>query len=218
MTLDAKLASRLERNVTADVVIECTWGNRPAAVGFEEYRVAVVGTGRGREIVAPYPSVTVVDGTGPTRRVRCYGMEPTLTFADEQTAERFDAVLAARRPAVVPAGGRVTTPAGLPLDRVTTLQTLPGHRIVRVLGPVTELGSTSRWAVNFEGADPIAEAMTALRRRAAAMGAGAVVGLTSDASPGLARAFSGQPTLSVLLVGTAVLVEPVEAEPSAGPS
>jgi|NGEPerStandDraft_6_1074524.scaffolds.fasta_scaffold360660_1 hypothetical protein len=52
-------------------------------------------------------------------------------------------------------------------DHVTTLQSLPGYRIARVLGVVTELSATSGLTATIKGNNALESGMAALRRSAA---------------------------------------------------
>ena len=103
-------------------------------------------------------------------------------------------------------------------DMMTTLAGVPGHRVVRSHGVVTELAATSGFTATAKGNDALDTAMENLRRSAARLNANAIVGLHSSvfgAAGGITSAFGGD-AVGVLLTGTAVTVE-AEAEPSAGP-
>jgi uncharacterized protein YbjQ (UPF0145 family) len=104
-----------------------------------------------------------------------------------------------------------TERVGVHLDRVTTLATLPGYLITKGLGVVTELSATSGLTATMKGTAALDAAMTALCSTAGAMRANAIVGLTSSvfgAGGGITSAFGGD-AVGVLLVGTAVVVEPL---------
>jgi uncharacterized protein YbjQ (UPF0145 family) len=93
---------------------------------------------------------------------------------------------------------------------VVTLQSLPGHRIVKVLGPVSMLSGSSGLTATVKGQAAVGTAMQQLVVAAAGMGANAVVGLTAStfgAGGGITSAFGGD-AVGVLLLGTAVIVEP----------
>jgi uncharacterized protein YbjQ (UPF0145 family) len=97
------------------------------------------------------------------------------------------------------------------LDHVTTLQTLPGYTITRVLGVVTELSATSGLTATQKGTAALEAGMASLCVAAGAMGANAILGLTSStfgAAGGITSTFGGD-AVGVLLVGTAAVVEPV---------
>lgn len=107
----------------------------------------------------------------------------------------------------------------LPLTRVTTLQGLPGHRVVQVLGVVTELSAASGFTAGTKGNHALDTAMDALRVSAVERGANAVLALsatTFGARGGVTSAFGGD-AVGVLLMGTAVVVEPLDdsADPMA---
>jgi uncharacterized protein YbjQ (UPF0145 family) len=92
---------------------------------------------------------------------------------------------------------------------VTTLPTLPGYRIVRVVGVVTELAATSGLTAAAKGTSALERGMAALRSSAAAMHANAIIGLTGSsfgAAGGITSAFGGD-AVGVLLIGTAAVVE-----------
>lgn len=93
--------------------------------------------------------------------------------------------------------------------RITTLQSLPGFRVVDVLGVVSELTSASGWTAESKGNSALNAAMSGLSRTATTMGANAVIGLfatTFGAHGGITSGFGGD-AVGVLLMGTAVVVE-----------
>lgn len=92
---------------------------------------------------------------------------------------------------------------------VTTLQTLPGHRTVAVLGVVSELSATSGWTASSKGGTALENAMYQLRRTAASMGANAILGVVASsfgAGGGITNMLGGD-AVGVLLLGTAVATE-----------
>jgi uncharacterized protein YbjQ (UPF0145 family) len=98
---------------------------------------------------------------------------------------------------------------------MTTLAVVPGHRVTRSHGVVTELAATSGFTATAKGNVALDTAMENLRRSAARLNANAIVGLHSSAfgaAGGITSAFGGD-AVGVLLMGTAVTVE-AEAEPS----
>lgn len=103
------------------------------------------------------------------------------------------------------------TPITVPLDRVTTLPSLPGFSTMKVLGVVTELSATSGFTATMKGTAALDAGMAALCRSAGAMRANAILGLTSSAfgaGGGITSAFGGD-AVGVLLIGTAAVVEPL---------
>jgi uncharacterized protein YbjQ (UPF0145 family) len=97
-------------------------------------------------------------------------------------------------------------------EMITTLQALPGHRVVRVLGVVTELTATSGLTATAKGTSALSSAMQTLRHSAANMGANAVLGLTAGvfgAAGGVTGVLGGD-AVGVLLMGSAAVVEPVQ--------
>jgi hypothetical protein len=100
------------------------------------------------------------------------------------------------------------------LTRVTTLHELPGHRTLRALGPVWALAAASGFTAGTKGNDALAKGAKELMNQAQALGANAVLGLTCStfgAGGGITSVFGGD-AVGVLLAGTAVIIEPVEAD------
>jgi uncharacterized protein YbjQ (UPF0145 family) len=135
--------------------------------------------------------------------------------AAEREAERFARIqeLHAQYPDVplTPDGVEERPePPRVQSERVTTLQELPGYRVTRVLGVVTDLSAASGFTASMKGQSALTDSMRRLRSNAAAMGANAVLALTSSAfgaAGGITSAFGGD-AVGILLVGTAVVVEP----------
>lgn len=97
-------------------------------------------------------------------------------------------------------------------DRITTLAELPGHRIVRVHGPVSVLTGSSGLTATSKGNAALSAALGSLAQEAALMRANAIVGLTGSAfgaAGGITSAFGGD-AVGVMLLGTAVTVELLE--------
>jgi hypothetical protein len=108
-------------------------------------------------------------------------------------------------------------PGSIPLSRIITLDNLPGHRVLAVLGLVTELTSASGWTAASKGSAALDQALPGLAKQAAARGANAIVGFnatTFGAHGGLTSGFGGD-AVGILLMGTAVLVAPTEAAAAA---
>ncbi|MFN8173308.1 MAG: hypothetical protein U0R65_15785 [Candidatus Nanopelagicales bacterium] len=96
------------------------------------------------------------------------------------------------------------------LRRVVTTDTLPGHRIVEVMGVVSELTSASGWTASTKGNIALTSALSGLLEAAMDMGANAIVGLhvaTFGAHGGITSGFGGD-AVGVLLMGTAVRAAP----------
>lgn len=92
---------------------------------------------------------------------------------------------------------------------VCTTDQLPGHRIVSVLGIVTELSASSGWTATSKGNIALAESLQRLRLTAGGMGANAIVGLGGapfGAKGGVTSVVGGD-AVGILLLGTAVVVE-----------
>jgi uncharacterized protein YbjQ (UPF0145 family) len=103
------------------------------------------------------------------------------------------------------------TRTALATMQVTTLQTLPGFRITAVRDVVSVLSGSSGFTATTKGNDALAIAMKGLRQAAADIGGNAIVGLTGStfgAGGGVTSVFGGD-AVGVLLMGTAVTVEPV---------
>jgi uncharacterized protein YbjQ (UPF0145 family) len=104
---------------------------------------------------------------------------------------------------------------GVSTSMVTTLPHLPGYSIVRALGPVSVLSGSSGFTATSKGNTALNAAMKSLRDAAGGMRANAIVGLNASAfgaAGGITSAFGGD-AVGVLLVGTAVLVEPEKTPP-----
>ena len=105
--------------------------------------------------------------------------------------------------------GQAETP--LPAeDLVTTLDWIPGYRVVRTLGIVSAIGANSGFTAKDKGDIADDRAQGNLRRAAAAVGANAVLRVIPSAfgaAGGITSAFGGD-AVGVLYVGTAAVVEP----------
>ena len=64
-------------------------------------------------------------------------------------------------------------------ERVTTLASLPGFRVTRMLGVVSELASDSGWTASSKGTSALSSAMEGLNRTARSLGANAILGLSA---------------------------------------
>ena len=98
---------------------------------------------------------------------------------------------------------------GVPESRVTTLPSIPGFRIVELLGVITNLSSNSGWTASQKGNTALTQGLAGLRADAAHRGANGLVGLTGGpfgAGGGITSAFGGD-AVGILLMGTAVRVE-----------
>lgn len=101
----------------------------------------------------------------------------------------------------------------LPPECITTTNDLPGHRITRVHGVVSDVSSSSVWTASAKGATALDAATAGLRHQAEVLGANAIVGLTASAfgAGGAITNMIGGDAVGVLLMGTAVTVEPSES-------
>ena len=105
--------------------------------------------------------------------------------------------------------------AGVTPAMMTTLPSLPGWQIVESHGVVTELAATWGTTAEAKGNSALDDALRTLAGAANQLGANAIVGLagsTFGARGGITSGFGGD-AVGVLLMGTAVTVEPVEAPP-----
>jgi uncharacterized protein YbjQ (UPF0145 family) len=103
----------------------------------------------------------------------------------------------------------------IPPSRVTTISEFPGHRVVRVHGVVTEISSSSTWTAKAKGQAALEEATATLRAQAERLGANAVIGFGASmfGAGGGVTSIVGGDAVGVLLVGTAVTIEPCRPEP-----
>jgi uncharacterized protein YbjQ (UPF0145 family) len=122
-----------------------------------------------------------------------------------------------QRPINAPPSRAVASHSPVSPTRVTTLQSLPGHRITEVHGVVSILSGSSGFTATAKGNEALAAAMLGLRTSAADLGGNAVVGLTGSsfgAAGGITSAFGGD-AVGVLLLGTSVTVV-IGGPPEAG--
>lgn len=93
---------------------------------------------------------------------------------------------------------------------ITTLQSVPGYTINRMLGVVTVLAAASGFTAEMKGNDALVKARAQLMGQARDRGGNAVVGLTGStfaARGGVTSAFGGD-AVGIMLMGTAVIVSP----------
>lgn len=117
---------------------------------------------------------------------------------------------AARITAHEAATGAKQTPR-IPAGRITTLNSLPGHEITESLGLVSALQSSSGFTAGAKGRTALGAVLTEFSQQALAVGANAVVGVhfaTFGAAGGITSALGGD-AVGVLMVGTAVVAEPL---------
>jgi len=99
------------------------------------------------------------------------------------------------------------------MAKVTTLHDVPGFRTVESYGIVSVLAAASGFTAGTKGNDALARAQGQLLGQATEMGANAVVGVVGSsfgAGGGITSAFGGD-AVGIMLMGTAVRVEPLEA-------
>ena len=92
---------------------------------------------------------------------------------------------------------------------VTTLDYIPGARIVRIAGMVATLGASSGFTATAKGNVALDATFNRLREQAAELYANAVLGVTGGpfgAGGGITSFFGGD-AVGVLLLGTAVVIE-----------
>jgi uncharacterized protein YbjQ (UPF0145 family) len=205
--MDAKLEKRISRFGPPDRAFECTIRGKAAAAAFTPTTLVVASTSLVRDAWdAEYRFVMNAELRDHTCRVQVFGVTTDLEFPDAGQAASFHAELQRRRPAERRRPARVDP---VPAQRVTTLPALPGYRIVRVVGAITELSATSGFTATSKGTSALDNAMRSLRLTAAESGANAIVGLAGSAfgaAGGITSAFGGD-AVGVLLIGTAVVVE-----------
>ena len=126
------------------------------------------------------------------------------TSLDEHGVERCNKCLMP-----VSYSARPASSSEISREMVTTLSVVPGHRVVRSHGVVTELAATAGFTATSKGNFALDTAMENLRRSAFKLTANAIVGLhvaAFGAAGGITSAFGGD-AVGVLLAGTAVTVE-----------
>lgn len=97
---------------------------------------------------------------------------------------------------------------------VSALAEMPGHRVIQSFGVVTEMSTAGTWSAATKGAAALDEAMIGIRTAAARAGGNAILGLRGVPF-GVGR--TGPATsdaVGVLLMGDAVLVEPIVGDAS----
>lgn len=98
----------------------------------------------------------------------------------------------------------------VPASMVSSLPDIPGYRIVSNLGLVSALSSNSGWTARTKGNIALGSAYDELRANGAILGANAIVGVTAStfgAGGGITNVVGGD-AVGVLLIGTAVVIEP----------
>ena len=102
------------------------------------------------------------------------------------------------------------------LDQITVVSTpdIPGHRVTAVLGLVTDLTGASGLTAGIKGREALTGALRGLRSAAHKKGANAIIGMNASvfgAGGGLTNVFGGD-AVGVMLIGTAVIIEPIPGE------
>jgi len=107
---------------------------------------------------------------------------------------------------------RASAPEMIRADRMTTLDNLPGYRIVQVLGVVSGVGSKSGWTASSKGSDAQDRSYEAILEAAFELEANAIVGVSASAfgAGGGITSVLGGDAVGVLYVGTAVVVEAID--------
>lgn len=88
--MDEKLDKKLARIGEFDVKIDCRWKGMPAVVAMSSDQLALVGSGVGQSMSAPFSSARVLETRGLERDLRFYGMEATVEFGDDVAVRLFD--------------------------------------------------------------------------------------------------------------------------------
>lgn len=100
----------------------------------------------------------------------------------------------------------------LPPERMTTLESLPNHRIVRVCGLVSYVSSDSGWTASTKGNNALEGAFQEIGRQGRSLQADAIVGVSISAfgARGGVTSMVGGDAVGIAIVGTAVVTEPLE--------
>ena len=106
----------------------------------------------------------------------------------------------------VTANEPIASRAGL---RMSTTSEIPGSKVVKHLGLVSELSSASGWSAASKGNSALERAVAGFSISAAKLGANAIIGVqtsTFGAGGGITNMLGGD-AVGILIVGTAVVVE-----------
>ncbi|NRQ51562.1 hypothetical protein [Aeromicrobium stalagmiti] len=90
---------------------------------------------------------------------------------------------------------------------ITTLPTLPGYRIVRTVGIVTDAGTGSGATAKTKAARAYREAMDTLAVSGVSVGGNAIVGLTISSFGSSIGGTAMGDAVGILLMGAAVVIE-----------
>lgn len=95
--------------------------------------------------------------------------------------------------------------------KISTTDEIFGYRITKFVGPVSEIAGASGTTAGRKGSHALWKAMDGLSKQASSIGANAIVGLQGSAfgaGGGITNMLGGD-AVGVLLIGTAVVVEPI---------
>lgn len=192
---------------------------RPAVLALTSSRLVIATDGRLLSSELDGVASSPPGGRGEAERIALDGVEVRLVWGSRKDERYFGELLRyysarAREAPSDPA------PREVPTDKVTTMTAVPGTEVVRSLGVVTALSSSSVWTAGHKGQTALDAALTRLRVSAHDMGANAVVGLQVSAfgAAGGVTSVVGGDAVGVVLVGTAVKVRPLTevSQPAAG--
>lgn len=96
--------------------------------------------------------------------------------------------------------------------KISSTETIPGFRVVKYIGPVSELSSASGWSASSKGNSALSRALDGLSSSASSLGGNAIVGLQASAfgaGGGITNMLGGD-AVGILLIGTCVVVEALE--------
>ncbi|CAN5243550.1 MAG: hypothetical protein ACSLEW_04095 [Nocardioides sp.] len=148
--------------------------------------------------------LTLVDGRHP--QIRPAGAKPITLVWNEDPTDFAATYRAVRAEAL----GHDDWTGHVPVSRLVTTGTYPGHTITEVHGIVSDVVSSVSWGTaDTDPAASFASATEGIRAQTERLGANAVIGLTAVAltpKTGLAALAGEAP--GVLLMGTAVRITP----------
>jgi uncharacterized protein YbjQ (UPF0145 family) len=156
-----------------------------------------------------WPRNAVRVGTSAAGLDSWVSVEPAAGRSIRFTADRAEARAEISAALSGDSADGVEADTSLTRARVVTLSDLPGHRITKVHGVVSGVGSLSGWTAADKGRGAVDKAFPDLLASARRLGANAVIGLHGSpfgAGGGITNMLGGD-AVGVLLIGTAVTAE-----------